>query len=386
MSFMKNYIKEFEDAYLAPYAMKSRQSKGRLYSEKEHPYRSCYQRDRDRVIHCAAFRRLEYKTQVFVNHEGDYYRTRLTHTIEVAQIARTIAGSLRLNADLVEAIALAHDLGHTPFGHSGEEALDALMSEIGGFNHNRQGLRIVDLLEERYPEFPGLNLTWEVREGIARHSSFYDKSPLIEGFRPEVMPTLETQVVDIADEIAYNNHDIDDGLTSGLLEESGLRKVKLWSIAEREVLKRHKKIRPPFKKYQIVRLLIDMQVTDLIEETGRRIKNSGAVSLNDCRSLGYKLVAFSKEMESLRLPLKDFLMKNLYQNYRVVRMANKAKRFIAELFGIYVNSPEQLPREASARFGKEEDVRRVVCDYIAGMTDRQALDEYKKLFDPYEKV
>lgn len=383
---MKNYIKKFEDAYLAPYAMKSRQSKGRLYSEKEHPYRSCYQRDRDRVIHSAAFRRLEYKTQVFVNHEGDYYRTRLTHTIEVSQIARTIAGCLRLNCDLVEAVALAHDLGHTPFGHSGEEALDALMSEFGGFNHNHQGLRIVDLLEERYPEFPGLNLTWEVREGIARHSSTYDKSVLVEGFKPEVMPTLETQVVDIADEIAYNNHDIDDGLTSGLLNEEGLKKVKLWSKAEQEVLRRHKMIKPSFKKYQIVRLLIDMQVTDLIEETARRIKNSGAASLNDCRSLGYKLVGFSKEMESLRLPLRDFLMENLYQNYRVVRMANKAKRFIAELFGIYMRSPEQLPQETSARIKKGEDVRRVVCDYIAGMTDRYALDEYKKLFDPYEKV
>lgn len=383
---MKNYVREFEDAYLAGYAARSRKSRGRAYPEGEHPYRSCYQRDRDRIIHSAAFRRLEYKTQVFVNHEGDYYRTRLTHTMEVSQIARTVAGRLRLNSDLVEAVALAHDLGHTPFGHSGEEALDELMSGFGGFNHNQQGLRIVDLLEERYPEFPGLNLTWEVREGIAKHSSFYDKAAMIDGFPPEVMPTLETQVVDIADEIAYNNHDIDDGLTSGLLNEAGLKKIKLWNIAERRVKGRSLRLTPPLKKYQIIRLLIDMQVTDLIEETERRIKKARVRSLDGCRALGYKLVGFSKEMESLRLPLKDFLMENLYHNYRVVRMANKAKRFIAELFAVYVKNPEQLPRETNARIKKGEDTRRVVCDYIAGMTDRYALDEYKKLFDPYEKV
>ncbi len=204
-------IKAFEDSFLASYAMKSCNSRGRIYKEKEHPYRSVYQRDRDRIIHSAAFRRLEYKTQVFVNHEGDYYRTRLTHTIEVAQIARTIAAALRLNVDLTEAIALAHDLGHTPFGHSGEDAMNELMAKYGGFNHNSHGLRVVDKLEERYPDFPGLNLSWEVREGIIKHSSSFDKSVKIKDLAPEEMPTLETQVVDIADEIAYDNHDLDDG-------------------------------------------------------------------------------------------------------------------------------------------------------------------------------
>jgi dGTPase len=383
---MTNYIKEFEDTYLADYAMKSYQSAGRLYPEKEHPYRSGYQRDRDRIVHSAAFRRLEYKTQVFVNHEGDYYRTRLTHTLEVSQISRTIAGCLRLNTDLVEAVALAHDLGHTPFGHSGEEALNELMSNFGGFNHNQQGLRIVDLLEERYPEFPGLNLTWEVREGIAKHSSFYDRSVEIDGFPPDKMPTLETQVVDISDEIAYSNHDIDDGLTSGLLDEAPLRKIELWRIADSAVCKRYRKISPQLKKYQIIRFLIDMQVTDLIDETQKKIKKSRVRSLDECRNLDYKLVSFSKEMESLRLPLKDFLMENLYRNYRVVRMASKAKHFIAELFEVYIRNPEQLPQEAHVHIRKGENARRVICDYIAGMTDRYALDEYKKLFDPYEKV
>ena len=383
---MRNYIKKFEDILLAPYAMKSCLSKGRMYKEKEHEYRSCYQRDRDRIIHAAAFRRLEYKTQVFVNHEGDYHRTRLTHTLEVSQIARTIAYRLRLNGDLVEAVALAHDLGHTPFGHSGEEALDELMSEYGGFNHNLQGLRIVDVLEEHYPEFPGLNLSWEVREGIAKHSSFYDEGVHLEGLEPGQMPSLETQVVDIADEIAYSNHDIDDGLTSGLIHEADLKKIKLWNIVDKQVSLRYTKINGQLKKYQIIRMLIDRQVTDLIEATQKRIKAAKIRKAESCRNLKYKLVGFSQEMEALRLPLKDFLMRDLYQNYRVVRMAHKAKRFIKELFEVYVHNPQQLPPEPSLRVKQGEDPRRVVCDYIAAMTDRYALDEYKKLFAPYEKV
>ncbi|MFQ5681372.1 MAG: dGTP triphosphohydrolase, partial [Candidatus Omnitrophota bacterium] len=217
--FARKDIEEFEDKYLAPYAAKSKFSRGRKHPEQEHFYRSCYQRDRDRIIHCAAFRRLEYKTQVFVNHEGDYYRTRLTHTLEVAQIARTIALALRLNEDLVEAISLAHDLGHTPFGHAGEDALAELMRDYGGFDHNLQGLRVVDILEERYPDFKGLNLSWEVREGIAKHSTLFDKKHNLEEMDPNLRPTLETQVVDIADEIAYDNHDLDDGITSGIVCE-----------------------------------------------------------------------------------------------------------------------------------------------------------------------
>jgi dGTPase len=365
--------------------MKSYETRGRVYKEEEHPYRSAYQRDRDRIIHSAAFRRLEYKTQVFVNHEGDYYRTRLTHTLEVAQIARTIAAALRLNADLIEAIALAHDLGHTPFGHSGEEALDELMAKFGGFNHNLHGLRVVDILEEKYPDFPGLNLTWEVREGIVKHSSAFDKSAKIKELAPNELPTLETQVVDIADEIAYDNHDLDDGLTSGLLKESNLEKVPIWHNISKEISKKYAKIDRERKKYLIIRSLIDMQVTDIIQESQGKINKFKIKSCTQVKKTGRKIVAFSEQMQKLRKPLREFLMNNLYHHYRVMRMASKAKRFIQELFKIYVDNPRQLPSKIQKSISTS-GVRRVVCDYIAGMTDRYALDEYKKLFDPYEKV
>ena len=378
-------INHFEDLFLAPYAMKSCNTRGRVYKEEEHPYRSAYQRDRDRIVHSAAFRRLEYKTQVFVNHEGDYYRTRLTHTIEVAQIARTIATALRLNQDLTEAIALAHDLGHTPFGHSGEEALDELMSKMGGFNHNLQGLRVVDYLEERYPDFPGLNLSWEVREGIVKHSSMFDKALKVKGLAPNETPTLETQVVDIADEIAYNNHDLDDGLTSGLILEKDLESLEIWNNLNKSILKENKKIEESKRKYLIIRSLINMQVTDLIHQTEDNIKQFKIKNYNDVKKTDSKIVSFSKNTLKLRSPLRKFLMDKLYRHYRVVRMSIKAKRFIEELFNVYINSPEQLPFEAQKKISVD-GVKRVVCDYIAGMTDRYALDEYKKLFNPYETV
>jgi len=381
----KKQIKEFEDAFLASYAMKAYNSRGRAHNEKEHLYRSAYQRDRDRIVHSAAFRRLEYKTQVFVNHEGDYYRTRLTHTLEVAQIARTIAAALRLNVDLTEAIALAHDLGHTAFGHSGEEALNELMAGFGGFNHNLQGLRVVDYLEERYPDFPGLNLTWEVREGIAKHSSAFDKVVKVRGLAPEEMPTLETQAVDIADEIAYDNHDLDDGLTSGLIKESDLENLSIWYNITKNISKGYPKIDRDKRKYLIIRSLIDAQVTDLIQETENNINKLKIKSYTDVKKLGKKVVSFSEEMLTLRKPLRDFLMDRLYHHYRVIRMSTKAKRFIKELFQVYIDKPEQLPSDTQKRIAKD-GVRRVVCDYIAGMTDRYALDEYKKLFNPYEKV
>ncbi len=377
--------REYEDIYLASYAMKSRLSRGRLYKEEEHPYRSIYQRDRDRIIHSAAFRRLEYKTQVFVIHEGDYYRTRLTHTLEVSQIARTIAYALRLNVDLVEAIALAHDLGHTPFGHSGEEALDELMRQNGGFNHNLQGLRVVDLLEERYPEFPGLNLSWEVREGIVKHSSAFDHSVCIEELAPHESATLETQVVDIADEIAYDNHDLDDGLTSGLIKEPELNKIPLWNDIEKEVAKKYNNLTEEKRKYLIIRSLINAQVTDLIQETTEQLKNLNIKSAEEIKKLNKKVVLFSKEMLTFRMPLRKFLMDNLYKHYRVIRMSTKAKRFIKELFKVYVDKPEQIPPDKRKRLN-DDGAFRVVCDYIAGMTDRFALDEYKKLFDPHTKV
>lgn len=376
---------EFEERFLAPYASKSCNSAGRVHKEEEHPYRSCYQRDRDRVIHSAAFRRLEYKTQVFVNHEGDYYRTRLTHSIEVSQIARTIAYALSLNMDLTEAIALAHDLGHTPFGHSGEEVLNELMVKFGGFNHNLQGLRVVDHLEERYPDFPGLNLSWEVREGIVKHSSVFDIAVKIKEFLPHRMPSLETQLVDAADEIAYDNHDLDDGLTSGLIKETDLEGLAIWQQINRQIDKKYAKIKRNCRKYLIIRGLIDLQVTDLIRHTQSEIKRLKIKKHTDPYKFGFKIVDFSKEIKELRKPLRQFLMQKLYKHYRVMRMSIKAKRFIRELFTEYLKRPEQLPSDIQFRIPKE-GVKRVVCDYIAGMTDRYALDEYKKLFNPYEKV
>ena len=381
----KGKLGDFKDKFLAPYAMKSSLSRGRLHKEKEHLYRPPYQRDRDRIIHSAAFRRLEYKTQVFVNHEGDYYRTRLTHTLEVAQIARTIAGALKLNVDLVEAISLAHDLGHTPFGHAGEDALNEIMLEEGGFNHNLQGIRVVDLLEDRYPDFPGLNLTWEVREGIARHSSAFDKESQVPEFSHDSMPTLETQVVDIADEIAYDNHDIDDGLTSGMLKESDLDCVPLWKKISREISEKYGRIDAQKKKYLIIRSLIDAQVTDLISRTRRALDKINPKSCAQIKKLNKRIVDFNPQMLALRKPLREVLMSNLYKHYRVIRMSIKAKRFIGELFRVYTEKPEQLPPNIQKRIPLD-GIQRSVCDYIAGMTDRYALDEYKKLFDPYEKV
>ncbi|MFC1804748.1 deoxyguanosinetriphosphate triphosphohydrolase [Candidatus Omnitrophota bacterium] len=378
-------IKDLEDTVLASFATKSCKTRGRVYKEEEHPYRSAYQRDRDRIIHSAAFRRLEYKTQVFVNHEGDYYRTRLTHTLEVAQIGRTIATALRLNVDLVEAIALAHDLGHTPFGHSGEDTLNELMRENGGFNHNHQGLRVVDFLEERYPEFPGLNLTWEVREGIARHSSAFDLAAKIKEFSGSSMPSLETQVADIADEIAYDNHDLDDGLTSGILKEQDLAKLEVWDKICKEISKKYATIDRELKKYLVIRSLINMQVTDLIASTQMQIEKSKILSDVQVRKSKQRTVAFSARMQALRKPLRKFLLQKMYHHYRVVRMANKARRLIKDLFGVYIDNTAQLPPQYQERV-PSEGARRVVSDYIAGMTDRYAEDEHKKLFDPHQKV
>jgi len=384
--FTREDFERREEILLAPYAARSKASRGRVHKEKEHDYRSCYQRDKDRIIHSTAFRRLEYKTQVFVNHEGDYYRTRLTHTLEVAQIAKAIARALRLNEDFVEAVALAHDLGHTPFGHSGEDVLHHIMKRHGGFNHNLQGLRVVDILEERYPQFLGLNLTYEVREGIIKHTTYFDQPRLLVPFEKKEPPLLEAQVVDVADEIAYDNHDLDDGLTSGLLNEKKLiKEVKLWNEVNKQTDLHFSKTDEQIKRYQIIRSLINTQVTDVIVESERNIKKFRIETARDVRKAPHKLVKFSKTMEQLRKPLRKFLLDNLYKHYRVVRMSNKAYRFINELFEVYLDKPEQLPPTTKTRL-KKEDARRVICDYIAGMTDRYALDEYKKFFDPYEKV
>jgi dGTPase len=381
---IREEIEEKEDKELAPYAMRSKYTRGRIHPEEEHPYRSVYQRDRDRIVHSTAFRRLEYKTQVFVNHEGDYYRTRLTHTLEVAQIARSIARALKLNEDLIEGIALAHDLGHTPFGHSGEEALHILMKDYGGFEHNRQGLRVVDLLEERYPNFKGLNLTWEVREGIIKHTTSYDHATTKE-FEPEMQPSLEAQVVDIADEIAYDNHDLDDGVTSGLINEESLNEIKLWKQMSNNIKKLYPDTRKEIWKYQTIKSLINVQVTDVIEESERRLKQFKIASYAEVRECAEKIISFSSQMSLMRRDLRKFLLDYLYQHYRVVRMSDKAHRFIRDLFQVYLAKPEQLPPTSRSRL-KEEETHRVICDYIAGMTDRYALDEYRKLFEPYERV
>lgn len=383
--FTRKQIEAWENKFLSPYAMKSSHSKGRKYPEKEHAYRSVYQRDRDRIIHSAAFRRLEYKTQVFVYHEGDYYRTRLTHTLEVAQIARTISKSLRLNDDLTEAVALVHDVGHTPFGHAVEEVLNELMEEEGGFNHNIQGLRVVDELEERYPDFKGLNLSWETREGILKHNPVKLKEHSFpREFRGTEQPALEVQVMDVADEIAYNNHDLDDGIKSGMISEEQLKKIPLWNIIEKKIKDKYSHLNNDLRVYLIIRSLIDWQVTGLIQNTFKNIRKHKINSFKDVKNLPLRLAAFNQDIAGLREELKEFLYKNLYCHWRVLRMSDKAMRFIKALFTVYVDSPSLLPPQFNNDSAKS--IKRSVCDYIAEMTDRYALEEYKRLFDPYEKV
>ncbi|MDR4509240.1 MAG: deoxyguanosinetriphosphate triphosphohydrolase [Candidatus Brocadiaceae bacterium] len=374
-----------EDRDLASFAMKSKNSKGRKYAEEEHFYRSVYQRDRDRIIHSTAFRRLEYKTQVFVNHEGDYYRTRLTHTMEVSQIARILSRALNLNEDLAEAIALAHDLGHTPFGHSGEEALKKLMKGQGGFEHNLHGLRVVDILEHRYPNFPGLNLSWEVRESIVKHnSSCLDNSTSAE-YNATEQPLLEAQIVDKADAIAYDNHDIDDGLKAGIITNDDLQAIDLWRETQKKVKESYIIHDHSILIAQTIRTLINLEVTDLLENTKARIKQEGIRTVKDVRTFPGTIVAFSSKLTEQKNNLQKFLYHNVYQHYRVVRMSNKAKRFLEELFTSFLKNPKQLPIEYQ-KWVEESGLYQGICDYIAGMTDRYAQDEYKKLFYPYETV
>jgi dGTPase len=372
---------------LAGYAAKSHASRGRRHDEIYKDDRPAYERDRDRIIHCAAFRRLEYKTQVFVNHEGDYYRTRLTHSLEVAQIGRGIARRLHLNEDLVETLALSHDLGHTPFGHTGEEVLNRLMAPYGGFEHNRQSLRIVEHLEERYPGFNGLNLSFEAREGIIKHSSDYDlpNNSGLEEYLPDLKPTLEAQIIDLADEIAYNNHDIDDGLKAGYLDPNALLKVELWAETCARVKQKYPAMPDERQVLQTISHLIGRLILDLIEQTEANILAAGVKSLDDVRRQPATLVKFSAATAARNRELKTFLFKNLYSHYKVERMRIKAERFLNMLFENYLQNPTLLPTGYQAKYGRYGR-ERVVCDYIAGMTDRYALDEYKRLFEPYERV
>jgi dGTPase len=381
---LREELERQEESSLASFATKSSHSRGRRYPEEPHPYRTDFQRDRDRIIHSTAFRRLEYKTQVFVSHEGDHYRTRLTHTIEVAQISRSIARALKLNEDLSEAIALVHDLGHTPFGHAGEETLNEIMKGHNGFEHNRQTLRVVDLLEEKYPDFPGLNLTYELREGVMKHETSYDH-PLPAEFNPKEKATLECQLVNLADEIAYYCHDLDDGLSSDLLKVDELNQVPLWANLAGELSKKYPHLSADQRRHQLVRTLIDFEASDLIGETKSAIVTNNIKSIKDVRGAKENIINFSEQTKKLNIQLREFLFEKMYRHYRMIRMADKAGRIINQLFNAYLEDSYQLPPSFRERL-KHEDKMQLICDYIAGMTDRFALQEYKKLFDPFERV
>lgn len=368
---------------LKPYAMLEELSRGRAHPENEHPYRLKFQRDRDRIIHSKAFRRLEYKTQVFVNHEDGNYRTRLTHTLEVMQIARTIARALGLNEDLTEAIALGHDIGHPPFGHTGEQTMNQLLKDNGGFEHNLQGLRIVDELEELYGEFPGLNLTFEVREGILKYKpNRHVKIP--EEFQGATAPTIEAQVVDMADEIAYSSHDIDDGLTSGLLNLEELLRVPIVQDIMENIKKEPSNPPLPIWVKTLVRKLINQLVSDVITHTQEALRLHSIKKADDARKLTHYLVGFSDDMELKNKDLKSFLMTNLYRHHKVLRMAKKASRILESLFQAYHESPQLLPLQVQRKLKHQNDLR-PIADYLASMTDRLVLEEHKKLFDPFEK-
>ena len=365
---------------LAPYAARAELSRGRRHVEPDAPGRSAFQRDRDRVIHCSAFRRLEYKTQVFVNHEGDLFRTRLTHSLEVAQIGRAIARQLGVNEDLVEAVSLAHDLGHTPFGHAGQDALHECMKAHGGFEHNLQSLRVVDELEERYGGFNGLNLAFETREGILKHCSLENArklGALGERFLKKRQPSLEAQIANLADEIAYNNHDIDDGLRSGLLQLAQLEDVPLFARHAREVRAQFPEIGERRMVNETVRRMINTLIVDLGTETARRIKAAQPASIDDVRQAG-PLAAFSTDLREEADALKAFLLHNLYRHFRVMRMTTKARRVVTELFGAFYDEPRLLPLDHQARVA--DDKARAIADYVAGMTDRYAMKEHQRLF------
>lgn len=383
-----------EPASLAPYAATEAASRGRTHQEPAPVLRGEFQRDRDRIIHSTAFRRLVYKTQVFVNHEGDLYRTRLTHSIEVAQIARTIARALQLNETLAEAICLAHDLGHTPFGHAGQDALNACMRPYGGFEHNLQSLRVVDELEERYAAFPGLNLTFETREGILKHCSINNArqlGELGERFIQRRQPSLEAQISNLADEIAYNNHDLDDGLRAGLISLEGLRDVPLFRRQHDAVLAIYPQLQDRRLIHEVVRRMINHVVTDLVQTTQSAIETATPTDVEDVRAQPAALVQFSETVAAEHLELKHYLRDHVYRHYRVLRMTNKAHTVIRSMFDSFFARPELLPDEhhQSAKDMESESGEngraRAVADYIAGMTDRYAIVEHERLFDPAKR-
>lgn len=381
----RELLEKRERENLAPYACLSGKHRGRVCPEPEHPYRTAFQRDRDRIIYCSAFRRLQYKTQVFVNHEGDHYRTRLSHSIEVAQVARTIARALRLNEELAEAAALAHDLGHGPFGHAGEETLRELMKNHGGFEHNGQSLRIVDKLERRYDRFSGLNLTYELRECIIKHTTLYDAPSTPADFNPQERPVLEGQVVDMADPIAYTNHDVEDAVAAGIITLKDLEGIRIWAKAAEAVRREYPEIDPKLLVRHAVRHMMNLMITDLIDNTTRLLTEHKIGSLADVRNAKTPLVMLPTELGKEKAELDRFLYQNVYCSYRVTRMQKKAGRFIEAVFCEYVKHPEQMPPEHQECV-RAEGVHRAVCDYVAGMTDRYIQEEYQKLFAPFERV
>jgi len=380
--YSRQELEENENRILAPYGVRSKDSKGRAFLDDEPDYRTSFQRDRDRVLHTTAFRRLEYKTQVFINFEGDYFRTRLTHTLEVAQVGRTIARALGANEDLVEAICLAHDLGHSPFGHAGEYTLARLMKDSGGFDHNKQSLRIVTELEQRYQDFPGLNLTWEVREGMVKHESEYDMTDA-RAYNPELRGNLETQICNVADELAYTTHDLDDGLRSGLITPQALEGIALWQTIV-QTFNWHGPFLQDLERHCMIRHLVGLMVTDMVQATDSRLKKSGAKTALEIQKLSYNVIGYSEDTQRRNRELKDFLYANLYRHYRVMRMQFKAEHIITDLFNTYRLEPLILPDHVQVWI-PSRGLERTICDYIAGMTDRFAIEEHERLHDPYLK-
>ncbi len=379
----REHLEEREELLLAPWGSLSRESRGRRHPETEPPHRTAFQRDRDRIIHSTSFRRLEYKTQVFVYHEGDHFRNRLTHSLETAQIGRSLARMLGLNEDLIEAVALAHDLGHPPFGHARERVLDDMMRDWGGFEHNRQSLRVVEVIEHRYPGFRGLNLTWETREGLAKHHTGFD-APDPDEYAPGTLPSLEAQVVNIADEIAYTAHDLDDGITSELISFRSLHEAPLWEECFREA-----EAEAPGEPARLVcagaiRNLIGLLVADCAGATLAAIQDLGLRKPDGARTAPRTAVCLSPAIAEQFAALKGFLLRSLYHHYRVRRMEVKAERVLSELFSAYVDDPELLPPGFRAHIN-EAAPQRIICDYLAGMTDRYSIREYQKLFDLTEK-
>ena len=368
-----------EEIIIAPYGTHSKDTRGRLYPEEDHSYRGCYQRDKDRILHTTSFRRLEYKTQVFVNDEGDYYRTRLTHTLEVAQIGRTLARALGGNEDLAEAICLAHDMGHPPFGHSGEDVLARKMINHGSFNHNRQTLRIVTKLEKRYQGYNGLNLSYETLEGIAKHETEYDMMGDMD-FNPDLRGSLEAQIANMADETAYSAHDLDDGLRSGLLTLEMVEKLGIWRIISDYLHFAENKL-SDLDRHRFINALTAMEVDDIVEHTQQMIQKNRIETVSDLVHMPYNIVSNSEMMVGLNRELKDFLFNNMYRHYRVMRMSAKADMILSRLFDTFLNNPKLMPTHIQEMIN-EKGLEVAICDYIAGMTDRYATEQYKKLFDP----